>query len=160
MCRVNARLESLCPCAMSVIPVMPVRILRSQQSRQSQQRGVAMIMVLWMIVVMMSMTATLLYAVKTETQMVSFSRESAQARAVSDAAAHYTVMQLFLPPDEREISVGGGVTPKPLVLSTEDTIVDIIVAHRLVWILHGASRLYDRARKTRTRAGDLQQEPM
>ena len=69
-----------------------------------------MIMVLWMIVVMMSMTATLLYAVKTETQMVSYARENAQARAFTEAAAHYTVMQLFLPPDQRDIRVGGGAT--------------------------------------------------
>lgn len=75
-----------------------------------QQRGVAMIMVLWMIVVMMSMAATLLYAVKTEMQMVSFARESAQARSFAEAAAHYTVMQLFLPPDQRAIKVGGGAT--------------------------------------------------
>lgn len=73
-----------------------------------KQSGVAMIMVLWMIVVMMSMTATLLYAVKTETQMVSYARENAQARAFTDAAAHYTVMQLFMPPDQRAVRVGGG----------------------------------------------------
>ena len=50
---------------------------------------------------------------------------------------------------------GHGVTStlKSLVLSTEDTIVDITVAHRLVWILDGASRLDDQARKTRTREG-------
>ncbi len=71
------------------------------------QRGVAMIMVLWMIVVLMGMMATLLYAVKTETQMVSYSRENAQARAFAEAATHYAVMQLFLPPDERKLRVGG-----------------------------------------------------
>ena len=67
-----------------------------------------MIMVLWMIVVMMMMASTLIYSVKTETQMVSFARESAQARAFAEAAAHYTVMQLFVPPDKRNIKVGGG----------------------------------------------------
>ncbi|MCB1620764.1 MAG: general secretion pathway protein GspK [Thiothrix sp.] len=72
------------------------------------QRGVALLMVIWMIVVMMSLAAALVYSVRTETSMVSFARTSAQARAFADAAAHYTVMQLFLPPDERTLVVGGG----------------------------------------------------
>jgi len=75
-----------------------------------QQRGIAIIMVLWMIMVMMTMAATLMYSVKTETQMVTYARENAQARAFADAATHYTVMQLFLPPDKREILMGGGAS--------------------------------------------------
>lgn len=75
-----------------------------------KQRGIAIIMVLWMVMVMMTMAATLMYSVKTETQMVSFARENAQARAFADAAAHYTVMQLFMPQDERDVAIGGGAT--------------------------------------------------
>lgn len=84
------------------------QVKQMHQPRERRQQGVALIMVLWMIMVMMTMTATLLYAVKTETQMVSYARESAQARAFADAAAHYAVMQLFLPPDKSQIKVGGG----------------------------------------------------
>ncbi len=72
------------------------------------QRGVALIMVLWMIMVMMTMAVTLMYAVKTETRMVSYARDSAQARAFADAAAHYAVIQLYMPPDKRQIKIGGG----------------------------------------------------
>ncbi|MEZ5536074.1 MAG: type II secretion system protein GspK [Thiolinea sp.] len=75
-----------------------------------RQHGIAIIMVLWMIMVMMTMAATLLYAVKTETQMVSFARENAQARAFADAATRYVVMQLFLPVDKRDVLVGGGAS--------------------------------------------------
>ncbi len=67
-----------------------------------------MLMVIWMIVVMMSLAAALVYSVRTETSMVSFARTSAQARAFAEAATHYTVMQLFLPPAERALAVGGG----------------------------------------------------
>lgn len=72
-----------------------------------KQRGVALIMVLWMIVVMLSLAVTLSYAVKTESNMMSYARETAQARAIAEAAAHYTVLQLSLPPDQRELKLGG-----------------------------------------------------
>lgn len=71
------------------------------------QQGVAMIVVLWMIMVMMTLAASLLYATHTETSMVDYARRSAQARGVADAAAHYTVLQLFLPNKERELKLGG-----------------------------------------------------
>lgn len=71
------------------------------------QQGVAMLVVLWMIMVMMTLAASLLYATRTETSMVDYARRSAQARAVADAAAHYTVLQLFLPNKERELKLGG-----------------------------------------------------
>lgn len=72
-----------------------------------KQRGVALIMVLWMIVVMLSLAVTLMFSVKTETNIVSYARETAQARAIAEAAAHYAVMQLSLLPEKRELKIGG-----------------------------------------------------
>lgn len=74
---------------------------------RDKQSGVAMIVVLWMIMVMMTLAASLLYATRTEISMVDYARRSAQARAVADAAAHYTVLQLFLPNKDRELKLGG-----------------------------------------------------
>ncbi|SDZ78206.1 general secretion pathway protein K [Thiothrix caldifontis] len=74
---------------------------------QNKQSGVAMIVVLWMIMVMMTLAASLLYATRTETSMVDYARRSAQARAAADAAAHYAVLQLFLPNKERDLKLGG-----------------------------------------------------
>ena len=71
------------------------------------QSGVAMIVVLWMIMVMMTLAASLIYATRTETSMVDYARRTAQSRAVADAAAHYAVMQLFLPNKERDLKLGG-----------------------------------------------------
>jgi len=73
----------------------------------NKQGGVALIVVLWMIMVMMALAATLLYATRTETSLVDYARRSAQARAVADAAAHYAVLQLFLPNKDRDLKLGG-----------------------------------------------------
>ncbi|MDQ5768391.1 type II secretion system minor pseudopilin [Thiothrix subterranea] len=88
---------------------------------QNKQSGVAMIVVLWMIMVMMTLAASLLYATRTETSMVDYARRSAQARAVADAAAHYAVMQLFLPNKDRELKLGG----TPLLWEYEGSKVEI-----------------------------------
>lgn len=88
---------------------------------RNKQSGVAMIVVLWMIMVMMTLAASLLYATRTETSMVDYARRSAQARAVADAAAHYAVMQLFLPNKDRELKLGG----TPLLWEYEGSKVEI-----------------------------------
>lgn len=77
-------------------------------TRKVRQYGVAMIVVLWMIMVMMTLAASLVYATRTETSMVDYARRTAQARAIADAAAHYAVMQLYIPnPKERQLQLGG-----------------------------------------------------
>jgi len=132
--------------------------------RGFQQRGVAMIMVLWMIVVMMGMAATLLYAVKTEMQMVSFARTSAQARSFAEAAVHYTVMQLFLPPDQREIRIGGGTTAwiyngyaAEIQVVGENGLVDINQANRqlLKYVLERVGLVADDAETMLDRIEDF-----
>jgi general secretion pathway protein K len=82
-----------------------------------------MIVVLWMIMVMMTLAASLIYATRTETSMVDYARRSAQARAVADAAAHYAVMQLFLPNKDRALKLGGA----PLLWDYEGAKVEIRV---------------------------------
>ncbi len=89
----------------------------------NKQQGVAMIVVLWMIMVMMTLAASLLYATRTETSMVDYARRTATARAIADAAAHYAVMQLFLPNKERDLKLGGA----PLLWSYEGAKVEIRV---------------------------------
>lgn len=88
----------------------------------ASQRGVAMIVVLWMIMVMMALAATLLYATRTETSMVDYARRSAESRAVADAAVHYAVLQLYLPTTkDRELKLGG----TPLLWEFEGAKVEI-----------------------------------
>lgn len=88
----------------------------------SKQWGVAMIVVLWMIMVMMTLAASLVYATRTETSMVDYARRTANARAIADAAAHYAVMQLYIPnPKDRDLKLGG----TPLLWNYEGAKVEI-----------------------------------
>ncbi|MBU0656610.1 MAG: general secretion pathway protein GspK [Gammaproteobacteria bacterium] len=92
-------------------------------SSRGKQHGVAMIVVLWMIMVMMTLAASLVYATRTETSMVDYARRSASARAIAEAAAHYAVMQLYLPNKERDLQLGGA----PLSWEYEGAKVEIRV---------------------------------
>ncbi|MEN9503631.1 MAG: hypothetical protein RI964_2916 [Pseudomonadota bacterium] len=95
----------------------------SKQGVRYKQQGVAMIVVLWMIMVMMTLAASLLYATRTESSMVDYARRTATARAVADAATQYAVLQLFLPNKDRELQLGG----TPLLWQYEGTKVEIRV---------------------------------
>lgn len=72
-----------------------------------RQNGVALIMVLWLSMLMMTLMAGLLYAMRTENGMIDHARRTVQARAVADAAAHQAVLQLLLPVKERTLHTGG-----------------------------------------------------
>jgi general secretion pathway protein K len=89
----------------------------------SSQYGVAMIVVLWMIMIMMTLAASLVYATRTESSMVDYARRTATARAIADAATHYAVMQLYLPNKERDLQLGGA----PLQWQYEGAKVEIRV---------------------------------
>lgn len=76
--------------------------------RRKPQRGIALLLVLWIISILLVLVGSLVYATRTESSMVDYARRTAQARAIADAATHYTVMQLYLPdPKERAIPLGG-----------------------------------------------------
>ncbi|MEB4591164.1 type II secretion system protein GspK [Candidatus Thiothrix sp. Deng01] len=98
----------------------PWPYLRGGMGRQA---GVAMVVVLWMIMVMMALAASLVYATRTETSMVDYARRTAMARAIAEAATHYAVMQLFLPNKERDLKLGG----TPLLWSYDGAKVEIRV---------------------------------
>lgn len=47
---------------------------------------------------MLTLSASLIYATRTENGMVNYTRSvAATARALADASTHYAVLQLFLP---------------------------------------------------------------
>ncbi len=86
-----------------------------------KQQGVAMIVVLWMIMVMMTLAASLLYATRTESSMVDYAQRMAKARAIADAATNYAVLQLYLPTDKRDLIIGG----TPLIWPYQGATVEI-----------------------------------
>lgn len=120
---------------------------------RQRERGVALVMVLWMVMVMMTLSVSLMYAVKTESRMVSYARDMAQARAFADAATHYAVMQLFLPLDQREIVIGGGATQ--WVYATHEAEIRIVGENGLIDI-NRASR--DLLRRILALIGVIDQE--
>ncbi len=101
------------------------------------QRGVAMMVVVWMIMLMMTLAASLLYATRTLSNTVDYARRMADARAIADAATNYSVLQLFLPNKERDLLIGGtpltwqyaGATVEIRVIG-ENGLIDINYANR------------------------------
>ena len=77
-------------------------------TRLAQQQGVAMMIVLWMIVILMMMAGSLIFASRTQMQMMDYARFSVKGRALAEAATHFAVMQLFVPAEDRLIKIGGG----------------------------------------------------
>ena len=74
---------------------------------KAKQKGVALIVVLWMVSIMLMIGSAMLYSVKTDSTMTSYTRTSAQASAYADAALRYTVAQLMLPKQIQEIQTTG-----------------------------------------------------
>ena len=101
------------------------------------QRGIALIVVLWMIMIMMTLAASLLYATRTQSSMLDYSRQMAQARAIADAAVQYAVLQLYLPNQDRELQIGGGAllwqyegAKVEICVVGENGLIDVNVADR------------------------------
>ncbi len=105
--------------------------------KPKNQTGVALIVVLWMISIMLMIGSAMLYSVKTDSTMTSYTRTSAQASAYADAALRYAVAQLMLPKQIRELKTTGapfkwqidGVKTEISVIG-ENGLVDINRANR------------------------------
>ena len=79
--------------------------LRSQASitHTIQHRGLALLVVLWMISIMSMISASLLYSVKIESGLMYYHRDRATQHAYSDAALRYAIQQLLLDKQHREV---------------------------------------------------------
>ena len=65
----------------------------------NRQRGIALVIVLWIITLMAIMAASFTYTMRAETAMTTFAMERAQARALADAGIAYAATKLLLAPD-------------------------------------------------------------
>ena len=105
--------------------------------KQKNQKGVALIVVLWMVSIMLMIGSAMLYSVKTDSTMTSYTKTSAQASAYADAALRYAIAQLMLPKQVRELKTTGspypwkydGITAEISVIG-ENGLVDINRATR------------------------------
>ena len=103
----------------------------------NKQKGVALIVVLWMVSIMLMIGSAMLYSVKTDSTMTAYTKTSAQASSYADAALRYAVAQLMLPKQIRELKTTGspyawqydGMTAEISVIG-ENGLVDINSATR------------------------------
>ena len=104
-----------------------------------KQKGVALIVVLWMVSIMLMIGSAMLYSVKTDNTMTSYTRTSAQASAYADAALRYAIAQLMLPKQIQEIKTTGspylwqydGITAEISVIG-ENGLIDLNRATRVL----------------------------
>lgn len=110
---------------------------RSNTNRH--QKGVALVVVLWMVSIMLMIGSAMLYSVKTDSTMTAYTKTSAQASAYADAALRYAISQLMLPKQVRELKTTGspypwqydGITAEISVIG-ENGLVDINRATRVL----------------------------
>lgn len=68
-----------------------------------KQQGIALLIVLWIISIMLMISASLLYSVKIESAVTHYHRERAIHHAHSEATLRYAMQQLLLDKSQREI---------------------------------------------------------
>jgi general secretion pathway protein K len=66
------------------------------------ERGIALVIVLWIIVLLSIMAASFAYSMRTETTLTTFAMERAQARALAEAGVAYAVQKLLLQVDPED----------------------------------------------------------
>jgi general secretion pathway protein K len=107
------------------------------KQQQKSQQGLALLVVLWMISIMLMISASLLYSVKVESALTHYQRERAISHAHSEAALRYAIQQLLLNKPQREIKN----LFKPFTWTFEDSQAEIhIVAENGLIDLNKAPR--------------------
>ena len=77
--------------------------IEATKAVQKNQQGLALLVVLWMISIMLMISASLLYSVKIESGITHHNRSRAIIHAHSDAALRYSIQQLLLEKSQRQI---------------------------------------------------------
>lgn len=72
-----------------------------------QNRGLVLIIVLWIITLLTIMAGSLVYTVRTETLLTSHAVEQAQAHALAEAGLNYAALQILRPASARDWPVDG-----------------------------------------------------
>jgi len=67
-----------------------------------QQRGVVLVIVLWVITLLTIMAGSFAYSLRIETALASYGLDQARARAMAEAGVAYAMLQVLNPPPEGE----------------------------------------------------------
>ncbi len=73
----------------------------------SRERGIVLVIVLWIIALLSMMAASFAYFIRIETTVATRGSEQAQGRALAEAGVHYALMQLLSPTAAEEWPVDG-----------------------------------------------------
>ena len=82
---------------------------------RAPQRGIALILVLWVITLLTVMALGLTAVQRTETELTRNGLETVRFRALSEAALNYTALTLVVPPPNVDLDVGLGADPDAVV---------------------------------------------
>lgn len=66
------------------------------------EKGIALVIVLWIVVLLSIMAASFAYSMRTETKLTTFALERAQARALAEAGMVYAIQKLMFSPDPED----------------------------------------------------------
>ena len=81
------------------------KIRYSISIRSRCEKGIALVIVLWIVVLLSIMAASFAYSMRTETTLTTFAMERAQARALAEAGIAYAAQKLLIQPPRSRKSV-------------------------------------------------------
>lgn len=82
----------------------------------ARQRGLALVLVLWVLTLLSLLAASFLTETRTETLATRHRVAAAEAEALADAAVHWTMWRLVQTGQAARRGAAGGDTPEPLAL--------------------------------------------
>ena len=136
---------------------------RTQTALPASQRGIALVMVLWMSVLLAVLVASFSIAARTETLMARNMLDTITARYAAEAGLHYAVFQLRMPdPNQRWVGDGRSYefdfegTQVNVEVIDESGKIDVNAADQLalVTLFTGAGRAPDEAETLAARVID------
>ena len=89
------------------LPNAPARRRWNALSNSSRQRGVALVAVLWVLVLLPVIAASLTTSTRTGSQVARNLVDNAKARALADAGVHRAILALFEPDPGRQLALDG-----------------------------------------------------
>lgn len=75
--------------------------------RPSRQRGIALVIVLWIVTLLSVMAASFAYSTRTETTLAAHAMNRARARALAEAGVNYAMLHLLSPTASRDWLIEG-----------------------------------------------------
>jgi general secretion pathway protein K len=83
--------------------------VRSEPPKQARQRGIALVVVLWLLVLMTVIAASHARVIRTETRLASNQVESGKARSLAEAGVHHAILELLVRESDQRWPVNGSV---------------------------------------------------